>query len=85
MKLTDIDYWWQELILDCPKAGDETVAHIKVRQPQGYTQEIRTADVEVRDGQVHVRIVYPLVDEGRCDAAHGNWNGLWEMGEYQTV
>ena len=83
MQLIENDYWWKTLILDCPADATVPTARVQVRQPQGYVQEMTVDDVELRDGQAHVPILYPLVDEGRYDAKPGTWEGAWLMGEYR--
>jgi len=83
LELVDCDYWWKMLVLPCPPGATPLEAHVRIRQPQGFVQELTTRDVEVRDGRAHVRILYPLLDDGRYDPSHATWNGSWEMGEYQ--
>ena len=83
MKLIENDYWWKTLILDCPPGAQGLTARVQVRQPQGYVQDVTVADVELHDGQAHVPILYPLVDEGRYDPPEGRWNSAWVMGEYR--
>ena len=83
MRLIEHDYWWKTLILDYPAEASDLTARVRVRQPQGYVQELTVEDVELRDGQAHVPILYPLVDEGRYDAKPGMWEGAWLMGAYR--
>ncbi len=83
MRLIKNDYWWKTLVLDCPAGATDLTARVQVCQPQGYVQEMTVADVELRAGQAHVPILYPLVDEGRYDAKPGIWEGAWLMGEYR--
>ena len=83
VRLIENDYWWKTLVLDCPADATDVTARVRVRQPQGYVQEMIVEDVELRDGQAHVSILYPLVDEGRYDAKPGMWEGAWLMGEYR--
>ena len=84
VQLVENDYWWKTLILDCPaEAQLASLRGCDVHQPQGYVQEMTVEDVDLRDGQAHVPILYPLVDEGRYDAKPGTWEGAWLMGEYR--
>ena len=71
MELIDNDYWWKSLVLDCPPGADDLTARVRVRQPQGYVQELTVDEVEVRDGKARVPILYPLVDDGRYDPKPG--------------
>ena len=83
MELIDNGYWWKSLVLDCPAGADDLTARVRVRQPQGYVQELIVDEVEVRDGKARVPILYPLVDDGRYDPEPGLWEDSWLMGEYR--
>ncbi len=80
---TSDDYLWKTLVLDCPSSVEPVVARIRVTQPHGFIQEFESRDVRIEAGRAHVRMLYPLIDEGRYEPAHGSWNGAWEMGEYR--
>ena len=83
MEFIDDGYWWKSLVLDCPARADGLTARVRVRQPQGYVQELTVDEVEVRDGKTRVPILYPLVDDGRYDPEPGIWEHSWLMGEYR--
>ena len=83
MELIENGYWWKCLVLDCPAGADDLTARVRVRQPQGYVQELTVEEVEVRDGKARVPILYPLVDDGRYDPRPGLWEDSWLMGEYR--
>ncbi len=83
MELIDNDYWWKCLVLDCPAGAADLIARVRVRQPQGYVQELTVDEVEVRDGKARVPILYPMVDDGRYDPMPGLWEDSWLMGEYR--
>ena len=83
MQFIENNYWWKTLVLDCPADATDVTARVQVRQPQGYVQEMTVEDVEFCDGEAHVPVLYPLVDEGRYDAKPGMWEGAWLMGEYR--
>ena len=83
MELQQNDYWWQTLVIACPDPGGGLAARVRVRQPQGYEQQIETDEVTWSDGHARVRLLYPLIDEGRYEPSHGTWNGAWEMGLYR--
>ncbi len=79
---TSDDYLWKTLVLDCPQVSGVLSAKIFITQPQGFKQQVLSNDVCWSDGKAYVKIFYPLVDDGRYEASHGNWNGAWELGEY---
>ena len=83
MEFIENSYWWKSLVLDCPPGADNLTARVRVRQPQGYVQELTVEEVEVRDGKARVPILYPLVDDGRHDPRPGLWEDSWLMGEYR--
>ena len=79
---TSDDYLWKTLVLDCPQVSGVLSAKVFITQPQGFKQQVLSNDVCWSDGKAYVQIFYPLVDDGRYEASHGNWNGAWELGEY---
>ena len=83
MELVENDYWWKTLVLDGPGVSAALAAEVEVAQPQGFVQQVQAQAVERVGDKVHVRILYPLIDDGRYDPSHGIWNGAWEMGQYQ--
>lgn len=83
MELVENDYWWKTLVLDGPGVSAALAAEVEVAQPQGFLQQVQAQAVERVGDKVHVRILYPLIDDGRYDPSHGIWNGAWEMGQYQ--
>ena len=84
MQFLETDYLWKKLVLDSSTGIEKKSlsAKIKITQPQGYKHTIETGHVRVENQKIIVNIKYPMIDDGRFDPSHGNWNGEWEMGLY---
>lgn len=83
LSVRPIDFWNVELQCepDSSIVGSLT-ARTTIVQPQGFERVIEST-VEISGGKARWQLMYPLIDDGRCDVAPGNWNGYWVMGEYR--
>ena len=78
MHVEPTDYWTLSFSLPQDAASRAaTRARVTLTQPQGYVQMLDAA-VRREKGRLRWQVVYPLIDDGRFEAAPGTWSGYWK-------